>query len=479
MVRHKRSGTWLASDTQIGIEEFSIPVPIGGFTIAIVGSEPDGFAIDNLSYTILSAGSSAALSKVRAVQRTGTDLVDVYYDLSGVTASVFVSASVSTNSGASYTLQPANITGDGVTTAVGSGSNYHLIWNAGLDLPNTLSRTMRIQLSIPGGGNFAQAVSPIFTLDTRNVATGALTGRVLGNGSPLANAQVRVKNKPFATSTLGDGTFTLPNIPAANGYVVDVSAADYTLVQLTGVNVPSGTENVGDIPLTGTGGPYHLIRISPDVNPSITTIEQGGTAYRYYCVVNSTNGPQGGIAVLVQAGGTAIPQTNDISSIWPGEVAGVSFGDGIGTVCVCIPSSVLGAVGTVQTLQSAWGIKSNRHYHSKRRLSRANTIRCGGINWVRGLMFHCRFPGVSIGGNVSAESEVRHNIVGLTTNNESISRIDSDEITVSIGAGFDVGASLQASSVSFNHSGGFSAGAGLFGGPVPEIYIFICRPEFI
>jgi uncharacterized repeat protein (TIGR03803 family) len=296
-----------------------------------------------------------SISNVRASQRTVTNLVDIYYDLSGASAPVFVSVMVSTNCGANYASQPVSLSGDGVTTSVASGSNYHIVWNAGADLPNFLSRTMRIQLSVPGGGSFAQAVSPIFTLNTLTTATGGLTGTVLTTkGSPVTNAQVRIESPPLSTSTLSNGTFALSNIPVGNGYVLDVSAAGYAPKHLTSVNVPIASTNVGNIILTNAGGPISLIPLEPDVNPAITTVEQGGTAYRYYQVLGTfgvTNRiPLGSIPVSVQVQGNgAIVQTNDVSSYWPGQVAGISDPNGI--VRVSIPATSLNTSGTIQTVQ--------------------------------------------------------------------------------------------------------------------------------
>ena len=160
-----------------------------------------------------------ALSNVRASQRAGANLVDVWYDLSGVSAPVFVSASISTNGGVSYSLQPANLAGDGVTAPVSSGTSLHLVWNAGVDWPGQYSTQMRVLVSVPASSGSAQANSPMFTLDTRSVPTGTITGLVQGNGTALANAQVRIDGTAFTTTTAANGTFTLTTVPAGSGYL--------------------------------------------------------------------------------------------------------------------------------------------------------------------------------------------------------------------------------------------------------------------
>ena len=123
--------------------------PAGGSvsTFATGFSNPNGIA--------MVPNGPGIVSNVRASQRAGTNLVDVWYDLSGATAPVWVSALISTNGGISYALQPVNLTGDGVTAPVNSGTSLHLVWNAGADLgagyfPNTVVQ-VAVQPVLPVG----------------------------------------------------------------------------------------------------------------------------------------------------------------------------------------------------------------------------------------------------------------------------------------------------------------------------------------
>ena len=287
--------------------------------------------------------------------------------------------------------------------------------------------------------------------------TGGLAGRVLGNGSPLGNAQVRLENTAFNTNTMSDGTFSFSNIPSGNGYVLDVSAAGYNSARLTGMNVPIvNINNVGDIPLTSIGGPYTLKEM-PNVNPAITTVEQGGTAYRYYCVLNASGNPQGGIPVSAQIlNGAAIPQ-NDTSSFWPGSVAGVSDGNAYGTVRIAVPSSYLNSDGSVQTIQLSIGGQVQKTFQAQVAPRQYEQI------WKQKLG-----SGISVGElitaglDTSAESDLCHKIVGGSVSDESISRIKTVDATV--GAGVDVGSSLSVSTPNLNISAGneVSAGANAF-----------------
>lgn len=94
----------------------------------------------------LAEAGGQTVSNVRAAQRTGTKLVDVYYDLSGVDSLIKLEVSVSTNGGVNYTaLNSAQLTGDigGWTTA---GNNKHFVWNAGASWNEQNSDLVRFKL---------------------------------------------------------------------------------------------------------------------------------------------------------------------------------------------------------------------------------------------------------------------------------------------------------------------------------------------
>jgi hypothetical protein len=310
-------------------------------------------------------------------------LVDVFYDLISARSGSYVSVATSCDGGATFSISATHFTGDGVTSGgtAASGANRHIVWDAGADYPGQFSTRMRLQVTINSGCNVAQALSQIFTLDTRSSPAGTLTGLVQGNGTPLANAQVRIDATPFTTSTAANGRFTLATVPAGSGYLLKVSAAGFASKSVSGINVVSGTTDVGTITLGAATGPYQIIPLAPDVNPATTTVEQGGAAYRYYLVQSSAGKPQGGVAVSVQVvGGSPIPQAQDVSNYWPGQVAGTSDADGI--MRIAIPSAALGALGQSRQSNSAWQARCSRR--SRRKLCRASTTKSGSKNWMAG-----------------------------------------------------------------------------------------------
>ncbi len=86
------------------------------------------------------------VTNVRAAQRAGTKLVDVYYDLSGVQGLTKMEVGVSTDGGISYaTLNSAQLTGDvGGWTA--DGNNKHFVWNAGIGWNELKSDLVRFRI---------------------------------------------------------------------------------------------------------------------------------------------------------------------------------------------------------------------------------------------------------------------------------------------------------------------------------------------
>lgn len=76
------------------------------------------------------------VSNVRVSQRAGTNLVDVYYNLSGSGQSgASVSVELSDNGGSSYGLRISSLSGH-AGSGIAKGNNRYLVWNAGIDRPN-------------------------------------------------------------------------------------------------------------------------------------------------------------------------------------------------------------------------------------------------------------------------------------------------------------------------------------------------------
>lgn len=88
-----------------------------------------------------------AVANVRASQRAGTKLVDVYYDLGDADSSMLtVSVAVSTNGGASYSLPATSFTG-ALGAGIVPGSNQQIVWNAGADWNGEFSANVRFRVT--------------------------------------------------------------------------------------------------------------------------------------------------------------------------------------------------------------------------------------------------------------------------------------------------------------------------------------------
>ena len=93
-------------------------------------------------------GAPPVVSNVRASQRPGTQLVDIYYDLADPdSVSLGITVLVSTNGGASYTLPATSFSGAGWGSAVTPGSNKQITWNAGADWSGHYSANVRFRVT--------------------------------------------------------------------------------------------------------------------------------------------------------------------------------------------------------------------------------------------------------------------------------------------------------------------------------------------
>ena len=90
------------------------------------------------------------VSHLVAVQRAGTKLVDLTYDLAADAATVAVSLQISGDGGATFAVPAVAVTG-AVGPAVGTGSGKALTWNAGADWNGQFSSQVRIKLFVGDG----------------------------------------------------------------------------------------------------------------------------------------------------------------------------------------------------------------------------------------------------------------------------------------------------------------------------------------
>ncbi len=90
------------------------------------------------------------VTNVRAAQRPGTGLVDITYDVADAdTATLWVTAAVSTNGGAAFFTPASGMNGDVGSVARGAGKA--ILWNAGTALPPKLYHNVKAQVTASDG----------------------------------------------------------------------------------------------------------------------------------------------------------------------------------------------------------------------------------------------------------------------------------------------------------------------------------------
>jgi formylglycine-generating enzyme required for sulfatase activity len=133
----------------------------------------------------LAATAQPVVSNVRAAQRAGTQLVDVYYDLASASNALMVSVSVSTNGGASYTVPATSFTG-AVGAGIAPGLSQKITWNAGQDWPTNFSANVRVSIT----ADDANAPSGMALIPAGSFTMGDTFGEGYSDELPLQSVYV-------------------------------------------------------------------------------------------------------------------------------------------------------------------------------------------------------------------------------------------------------------------------------------------------
>jgi fibronectin type 3 domain-containing protein len=107
------------------------------------------------------------VGNVSASQRSGTKIVDIWYDLTSPSGNpVNVSMSISINNGASFDLPASSFSG-AIGAAVVAGNSRQIIWNAGADWNNQVSSQVKFRIT---ANSSVSGDSPAIIVDTRDTA---------------------------------------------------------------------------------------------------------------------------------------------------------------------------------------------------------------------------------------------------------------------------------------------------------------------
>ena len=92
------------------------------------------------------ANTPPAITNVRASQREGTKLVDIYYDAADADGDLLkVRIEISDNDGAKYSVPAFSLTGD-IGEGIAPGTGKHIVWDAGTDWDGEYSDQMRVKV---------------------------------------------------------------------------------------------------------------------------------------------------------------------------------------------------------------------------------------------------------------------------------------------------------------------------------------------
>lgn len=113
------------------------------------------------------ASSGLSFPYVTAHQRTGTGLVDIFYDLADEFAgTASIAVLVSTDGGQTYHAAAASFTGD-VGTGITPGTGRHIVWNVGADWTSLSASNVRVKIvadRAPAGADMALVSGGAFNM---------------------------------------------------------------------------------------------------------------------------------------------------------------------------------------------------------------------------------------------------------------------------------------------------------------------------
>lgn len=138
--------------------------------------------------------------------------------------------------------------------------------------------------------------------DSLLMSASVLRGQVRNSeGTPVKNAMVRLNSKnPRSALTDRDGMFYLPRIKPGMGYELEFIAKAHHDSLITPLDVPADTSLLFNMVLQEYEIDYAIDNFAFDINPEESEVSVGGTAHRYYRVVDiDTKEPVFGVEVLV------------------------------------------------------------------------------------------------------------------------------------------------------------------------------------
>jgi formylglycine-generating enzyme required for sulfatase activity len=151
------------------------------------------------------------LTNLVAMQRTGTKLFDISYDLASTTPNVKMSMEISSDGGATYTVPVTSATG-AIGEGVSVGTGKSIVWNADIDWDEQSSSQMRFRLIADN-----QIIDGLSLIPAGSFTMGRTSGDTDTNAPPVTvNVSRFYMGKYEVTKALWDKVRTWAD---ANGYI--------------------------------------------------------------------------------------------------------------------------------------------------------------------------------------------------------------------------------------------------------------------
>ena len=124
------------------------------------------------------ANTPPEITNVRASQRTGSKLVDIFYDAYDAdNDSLLVRIQISDNDGRTFYLGTSSLIGD-VGPGIQPGTDKHVVWNAGEDWDGEYSEAMRVRIGVTD----MKRCNPVMEFGTEVMPGGFLMGADTASG---------------------------------------------------------------------------------------------------------------------------------------------------------------------------------------------------------------------------------------------------------------------------------------------------------